>query len=856
MAHMRSWIAIIPFILLCITSHAQQDTTKQKRRSLDETLVRGSRISEKLKESPLTIEALDIIGIRETPSANFYEGLGNLKGVDLVSPSLAFKVLNTRGFNSTSPVRSLQLIDGVDNQSPGLNFSLGNFLGACELDLQKAELVVGASSAYFGPNAFNGVISMTTRSPFNRPGLEVSVKGGERELFDGALRWAQVFKNKAGQEKFGYKLNLYYLRARDWPADNLSPTPQSHNAANNPGGYDAVNVYGDEFISGSDYSESASYFPGLGAFYRKGYHEKDIVDYHTYNVKANTAFHYRIKANTELILANAFASGTTIYRGDNPILLKDVMFFQNRLEVRHPDKWFLRAYATNEDAGKTYDAYTTALLIQQEAKSDAYWKSDYENYWTVHYGLSRAQKLSDFPPPPVGDPEAYRIWLASINNFLNTRYPDTVAAWHQAAQAYVNGVGYPANKANPFFEPGSYEFDTAFAGVTSRPISGKNGSRFIDHSALYHLQGEYQFTPAFCKIVSGANVRVFRPNSEGTIFSDTAGTTISNTEFGIYAGAEKRLKEDRLRLSLTARLDKNENFPFLFSPAASIVYQPKVEQYIRLSFSSALRNPTLQDQYLHLNVGRALLAGNIYGFNNLVTIPSLVTAYSIGQNYDSLQYFNIPAVKPEKVKTLELGYRVTIKRLYVDASLYSSWYKDFIGYKIGAQVDTYSIPTIPPIKQIRVNEIYRVATNSIDEVITMGASIGMNYYIGRYYAIVANYSWNKLDRQGSEDPLIPAFNTPEHKFNIGFNGRNVKDYGFNINYKWISDYTFEGSPQFTGPIDAFGMLDIQVNRHFRSFRTTIKLGASNVLNNEHYEVYGGPLVGRMIYLSALYSLRN
>ena len=36
----------------------------------------GDRITEKQKESPLTIEALDVLAIKETPAANFYEGLG------------------------------------------------------------------------------------------------------------------------------------------------------------------------------------------------------------------------------------------------------------------------------------------------------------------------------------------------------------------------------------------------------------------------------------------------------------------------------------------------------------------------------------------------------------------------------------------------------------------------------------------------------------------------------------------------------------------------------------------------------------------------------------------------------------
>ena len=166
---------------------------------------------------------MDIIAIKQCPQNSFYEGLGTLKGVDLTTASLGFTIVNTRGFNSTSPVRSLQLIDGVDNQSPGLNFSLGNFLGCSELDVLKVDLIAGASTAYFGPNAFNGVISMNTRSPFIKPGLEVSIKAGERNLLETSIRWSQVFKNKNGDEKLGYKLNIFNLRADDWVAENLPP---------------------------------------------------------------------------------------------------------------------------------------------------------------------------------------------------------------------------------------------------------------------------------------------------------------------------------------------------------------------------------------------------------------------------------------------------------------------------------------------------------------------------------------------------------------------------------------------------------------------------------------------------------
>ena len=108
---------------------------------------------------------------------------------------------------------------------------------------------------------------------------------------------------------------------------------------------------------------------------------------------------------------------------------------------------------------------------------------------------------------------------------------------------------------------------------------------------------------------------------------------------------------------MTARLDKNENYNFLLSPAASAVYRYDANNYFRLSFSSAIRNPTLQDQYLFYDVGRAILVGNINGFDSLVTIPSLIDYYS-HLNRDTLSWFNVPRVRPEKVKDCS-GFLVT-----------------------------------------------------------------------------------------------------------------------------------------------------------------------------------------------------
>ena len=852
-------------------------------KKLNEVKVVDNRITQKQKEAALTVEALDIIAIKSTPSANFYDALGALKGVDISSASLGFKVINTRGFNSTSPVRSLQIIDGVDNQAPGLNFSLGNFLGASELDIMKVEIIQGASSAYYGPSAFNGVISMATRSPFLLPGLTVQYKFGSRQLFENSFRFADVIKDKNGNNKFGYKINFSFMQAYDWEADNLSAVDGSP-LATNPGGYDAVNIYGDEDLTGSinDYETETSnrYYigEGLGIFHKTGYLEKDIVDYNTNNTKFATALHYLIEEDLELIYSLNYGTGTTVYQGDNRFSLKGIEFLQNKIELNKKDKFFIRAYRSQEDAGESYDAVSTAVRLQDyNTISPNEWFSDYSSDFIQNFnfdmiGWSSPTPLVVFDPinglqntgwifqQDTFDIDWMTEWYSMSDSVLDAN-TDLIIAAHSNARDW-------ADSQSNVLVPGTEEFEEVFNDITSKISYLEGGTGFYDKSALNHIHSEYQFKTDNSKIKIGANFRQYTPDSKGSIFMDTA-SNIVNNEFGVYSGAEINFLGEVLKLNTTLRADKNENFDVNLSPAASIVYKPNKDDIFRLSFGSALRNPTLSDQYLYYNVGRAILIGNLNGHGvkygeNLVTIESLYEYFTPSfPVYDSLKFFSVDPIKPEKAKSIELGYRSTISnKLYVDANVYYSEYTDFIGYKIGAKflADTtnggYSI-TLPSI------QAYRMAANAENKVTTKGASIGINYYPNSDVSINGNYSWNSLNEKGTNDPIIPAYNTPEHKFNLGCLIKNIhfskqksflRDFSCSVNYKWVEGFQYEGSPQFTGYVPTYDIVDLQISKEIIRLNATVKLGSTNLLNNLHYEVYGGPYIGRMSYCSILFNI--
>jgi len=825
--------------------------------------VKGRRISEKQRQAALTVETMDVLAIKETPAANFYDGLGSLKDVDLTAASLGFKIINTRGFNSTNPVRSLQIIDGVDNQSPGLNFSLGNFLGASELDVNRVNLVVGASSAFYGPNAFNGVISMETKDPFLQQGLSAQVKVAERNLFEGGFRWAQAVKNKNGQEWFAYKINAFAFQADDWVANNLDPVFDTDRGRDNPGGYDAVNTYGDEGSNAFDFSGFRTR-PGLGQIYRQGYQEEDLVDYDSKNLKLGAAFHFRLQPDkslesTELLLASNYSTGTTVYQGDNRFSLRDIQFFQHRIELRNRDNFFVRAYVTHEDAGNSYDPYFTAIKLQEIFKPDGDWASDYATYWQSRI-VPQLSALEGWPSCfPVNC--ALTEQDAQRQAFLQRpEFQDQLFAFHEEARAEAQQPrGF---NTESFYEVGTPRFQRAFDSITSMVANGaEGGTRFFDRSALYHLHGEKKFNSVLSgnedrrlELIVGANGRLYTPNSQGSILLDTMGRNIDTWEVGAYGGGTYHIK-NRWKISGSLRADKNQNFNLLFSPAASVVFTPNENTTARVSFSSAIRNPTLNDQYLFYNVGRAILLGNIDGVFGLRTVES-VADFSNSGDPDDLVFIDIPAIQPEKVRTFEVGYRATIgEKFYLDGTYYYSFYEDFIGFNLG--VDLNFAGSI-----ITGGQAFRVAANARDRVTTQGFSLGGNYYFGDYFTINGNYSWNVLNTS-TDDPIIPAFNTPEHKYNVGISGRNVPlgwfnggvpDFGFSINYKWVDGFLFEGSPQFTGFVDAYGLLDAQVNFEVASINTTFKFGASNILDNKIFQVYGGPRIGRLAYLSATYQL--
>ena len=814
-----------------------------------EVVVSASRVPQRILESPVSIERISAANIRNAPAASYYDVLSNLKGVDVVTSSLTFKTPSTRGFIASGNTRLNQLVDGMDNQAPGLNFSVGGVVGLTEPDVDNIELLPGASSALYGPGGMNGTILISSKNPFKYQGLSFQVKEGImntdsrfRSLspyHNWSVRWAEKVS-----DKFAFKIGMELVAAKDWlgyDKRNYSRTGTNGkitdgDRATDPN-YDGVNVYGDE----TTIDIRSNVFPGLAAqapflkgfmdtlnggkpmnVSRTGYNESDVVNQNTLNYKLTGALHYKLSSKTEAILAGHWGTGNTVYTGSERYSLKNLKIGQYKLELNNPN-WMLRAYTTQEDAGESFNATVTTRLVNEAWKPSGGSTGWYSQY-TQAYLAARLNGASDF-------------------------------AAQTLARATAD-VGRPA--------PGSTQFKTLFDQVRGIPIS-KGGGLFLDKTNLYMIEGQANLSPytkSFADIIVGANYKRYLLNSEGTLFADSTGK-IGINEVGAYIQATRSLFNDVAKLQVSGRYDKNQNFKGKFTPRVTLVIKVAENNNLRFSYQTAYRFPSTQQQWINLNIGsNTQLIGGNKNFIDFYKLKSNPTYELSNTNPPTVNHtpYSYPDSKAESVTTYEIGYKgLVTKSLLIDAYAYYGEYSDFL-YR------TLVIQPNAPLTVIGVDSalakgaiasnlgrIFSVPANTTSKVKTYGFGLSIDYRLPMGFIISGNVSSDNLKDDGG---FRASFSTPKYRTNLSLanNGFGAgKRLGFNITWRWQDAFDYDGDFG-NGRIPAVNILDAQVSYKIPDTKAILKIGANNLLNQYYINGIGNSTVGGLYYVAFAYNV--
>lgn len=820
-----------------------------RSRELAEVVVSASRVSESILRSPVSIDVLDARRIRLSAQPSYFDAIENLKGVQVLTSSLGFKVYNTRGFANTTNVRFVQLVDGRDNQAPHIGAPIASALAPSDLDIQRVEVVPGVASALYGMNALNGLVNILTRSPFESQGLSIGQKTGANHVSDPAIS-AQLYSEtslryaKRLGNRFAFKLNMVYQRGYDWIAANsmdLNPTANASLGllgANNPA-QDPVNSYGNESanrrtitLGGKRYSVA-----------RTGYYESQVTDYRLLNFRGDLSLHYRFTPTTELTYTYQGATLNNVYQRTNRFRLENYLLDQHSLTFTSPSVQ-IRAYRSRENTGDSYNIRSMAENIDKSFKSDNQWFADFTNQFN-------ADTKAD-----MAIPDALRD-----------------------ARAF-------ADKGRPV--PGTAAFNTLIANL--RKINNWDiGAALQVKSWMYHAEGQWELTKGALKnfraktgidLLAGFDFRRYVVYPDGNYFinpTDPGHNLIYGKEGG-FVQASRSFLDDRLKLTGSLRVDKNTYFDPRLNPRLALVYSPTNFHNFRMSYQNGYRFPSLFEAFSNVNSGgvkrvgglpimshgiyeTAYLVTSINAFQSAITTDvntnGLTTTQAIEKNKGLLKKSPYTYLKPEQVNSFEIGYKGLWlqQRLYVDVDFYYSAYRNFIA-QVNANVARGSNPDSLAyyFSSSTTQDRYRLWTNSQTRVYNYGASAALRYSVTANWSVGGNASFARLDRAENGDGLESAFNTPQWIANLTVSNGNLwKGLGFSVNYKYQSSFLWQ-SELATGTVSAINTFDGQLSYPLRKAGLLIKVGGTNLLNRPYYTFIGGPAVAGFYYTNLVWDL--
>ncbi|MEJ8804405.1 TonB-dependent receptor [Pontibacter sp. H249] len=603
-----------PKIAVSVTAGGTADIGTISMRSSnvigEEVVVSATRRPEKLTEAPAAISVISSRDLDALPSFNVGELLNKVQGVEVVRSGVIGVGINARGFNSAFNVKMFQMTDGRNSMLPGgTGLPAGFYNTVIKEDIERVEVILGPSSALYGPNAHNGIINTITKDPRRHPGTTVAIGAGNQSVLSGRVRHAGIIS-----DKFAYKVTGEYTEGEDF-----------------------------EFI---DTVYSA---PALGRL-----PEYD-VDFGFKSKRGSAALYYSPTDKTDVILDYGIGQGDNIgvtNNGRNQINGWTFQYLQGR--VVSP-RVFAQLYSTWNDAGDTY---------QINARTVNYYNlraRGYSEDVAARYSKSGAKAGEIGANSPaiafpgfidkshrVNGEVQYNNNFAGFDIITGINYQRDVAYSRQTYLDDADG-NIILNQYGAVAQVERNLNSKLRAVVAARVDYHDNyGTQFSPKAALTYAALNGSFRATYGRAYSAPSIQFqefYLNNGALAILGNGAGLTIQNTETGAIRTIDKLEPEkvqtfevgykgtptEKLFIDLSSWYSKSEDF---ISPLTAVTPLAGKEKVIKKGDQDVSeRSSNLLNYYLtYLNYGNVNSWGTDFGLNYYIN-----DFFSIGAKYS---YFN------------------------------------------------------------------------------------------------------------------------------------------------------------------------------------------------------------------------
>ena len=400
-----------------------------------------------------------------------------------------------------------------------------------------------------------------------------------------------------------------------------------------------------------------------------------------------------------------------------------------------------------------------------------------------------------------------------------------------------------------------------------------SGSNLALDTYHAHVEGQTNWTFAEDKVrvvVGGSYRHTDIDSADPTTGRQTLMFEPVTSDNGAAFGQVDWSFADRWKLVLAGRFDESTLHDPQFSPKASLVYSLNDDSSLRFTYNEAFQVANYSEFFLQANVAAPVNLAGIeanactpFGVDCGFGTPTRIVA--VGNDDLAL----------EKTKMFEIGYSgILAEKAYLTLDYYNARNDQFItdlipqldarGNRTNPDFGAYQPPANHPAPQallgaLRANlppTLFPILSNNFDgtpifvarsytnfgEVNTQGIDFGLNYYFLEDWTFSFAYSWFDFEIQDQTSPfanqLLP--NTPENKLAAGVSYAIPKwDFAFDL--RWVDEFRWSVGP-FQGDVEAYTTADVRGNYYFND-RIGVGINVANLFDNEHWESFGGDLLG-------------
>lgn len=397
----------------------------------------------------------------------------------------------------------------------------------------------------------------------------------------------------------------------------------------------------------------------------------------------------------------------------------------------------------------------------------------------------------------------------------------------------------------------------AYYGEREAPdgVSMASGGLFSISSDTYlvELQGNLPFTHG--RLVGGVSYGEEKADSADSAGMQTIlADAVKSNRRAVFGQLDLDLG-DRVDAMFAVRWDDSTLYDSQISPKVAFVFSVNDNNKIRLSYNEAFQRPNYGELFIKFPAGFLDLSALEAG------LAPLLGGVSLGFGSVPIEVLGNGDLDVEKIRSYEIGYSAILgRRAYLNINYYRNHMKDFISETlpgVNPNIPPYMAPSSLPddvrtIVEDTVNgavpgmsndasggPLFTLSQANVGQVDAQGAEIALSVMVGSKWLAEINYAWFDFNK----DPAagITTANTPENTASAGFEYLGER-FRLGLHYRWSDSFDWR-SGVHVGPVPSYDVADLdalfKINERFQ-----VGANIDNLLNNVHYEVFGGDLLER------------